>query len=542
MCCSQLTWAGIVIKQAKTKNSTNVMKEVIPTTKHPKLMQKVKTTTTTLKPEVETVKPFDEDLDGRSAFINNQYVADEDPITDDTPPLYEILQQQMESVLSNTGNNVQVYPDTAQLKAIMEEGEDNEGDKQKPPGKPIFSYDMHQFDEYDEEDTGVEDTTDTEEQPDNCEDTEESLTDNDDVSPQASNAYQNLLQNNYGPSTLAQNSQQNNPNNRGENSYDSPNSYDSSNYAALSNSNRESSYNNYQQSPQGHAIQDSHGQSKPLNQHQTIHKSSQSSAEQTKTKPSTGKIPTSQSQKSPYNNNEEHAKPLVQNKQTNEKPSSSNNNPKPQQSTKPHRHSSKSPQNSKKPNKTPIQNSSSNQNTPQGNTSPDIKKTVQNNHKIINNGNSISPAVPNSTYGNSNPALLSTPNSSNSVPNPSNGNLNPSTLLPSNTSSLSPPYPNSSYGSLNSSPLSALNTLHDNPNPALTSPFSTTSETNKFPNTDPRRRLTFRTVSSSTQFVSTPLADLMFKFSIGMSKPSRSGNDKANNQAQIYNKNDLEKS
>ncbi|XP_049314807.1 mediator of RNA polymerase II transcription subunit 13 [Bactrocera dorsalis] len=44
------------------------------------------------------------ELDGRSAYINNQYVADEAPLSynDTSPPLYQFLQEQMEQILASS--------------------------------------------------------------------------------------------------------------------------------------------------------------------------------------------------------------------------------------------------------------------------------------------------------------------------------------------------------------------------------------------------------------------------------------------------------
>ncbi|XP_017840306.1 ataxin-2 homolog [Drosophila busckii] len=56
----------------------------------------------------------EEDLDGRSAYVNNQFVPNEPvELVDDeqNAPLYEILQKQMEQVLANTAPDVALYKD-----------------------------------------------------------------------------------------------------------------------------------------------------------------------------------------------------------------------------------------------------------------------------------------------------------------------------------------------------------------------------------------------------------------------------------------------
>lgn len=55
--------------------------------------------------EGRAVTPIDtKELDGRSAYINNQYVADEAPLSynDTSPPLYQFLQEQMEQILASS--------------------------------------------------------------------------------------------------------------------------------------------------------------------------------------------------------------------------------------------------------------------------------------------------------------------------------------------------------------------------------------------------------------------------------------------------------
>ncbi|KAH8306940.1 hypothetical protein KR044_001447, partial [Drosophila immigrans] len=74
----------------------------------------------------------DEDLDGRSAYVNNQFVPNEPvELLDDeqNAPLYEILQKQMEQVLAATGPDVPIYEDDKAKRQRL----------QQPPNKPLFT-------------------------------------------------------------------------------------------------------------------------------------------------------------------------------------------------------------------------------------------------------------------------------------------------------------------------------------------------------------------------------------------------------------------
>ncbi|EDV97945.1 uncharacterized protein LOC6558108 [Drosophila grimshawi] len=78
------------------------------------------------------VLDVDEDLDARSAYINNQFVPSEPiDLTDDeqSAPLYEILQKQMEQVLAGTGSDVPIY----------EEDKTKQKRVQQVPKKPLFT-------------------------------------------------------------------------------------------------------------------------------------------------------------------------------------------------------------------------------------------------------------------------------------------------------------------------------------------------------------------------------------------------------------------
>ncbi|KAH8371861.1 hypothetical protein KR093_009126, partial [Drosophila rubida] len=74
----------------------------------------------------------EEDLDGRSAYVNNQFVPNEPvELLDDeqNAPLYEILQKQMEQVLAATGPDVPIYEDDKSKRQRP----------QQPPNKPLFN-------------------------------------------------------------------------------------------------------------------------------------------------------------------------------------------------------------------------------------------------------------------------------------------------------------------------------------------------------------------------------------------------------------------
>ncbi|TDG44003.1 hypothetical protein AWZ03_009552 [Drosophila navojoa] len=75
---------------------------------------------------------LEEDLDGRSAYVNNQFVpSDPVELLDDeqNTPLYEILQKQMEQVLASSGPDVPIYEDDKTKRQRV----------QPPPNKPIFT-------------------------------------------------------------------------------------------------------------------------------------------------------------------------------------------------------------------------------------------------------------------------------------------------------------------------------------------------------------------------------------------------------------------
>lgn len=504
----------------KSKNSTITSKESNSTTKQPKQHKSkttTSTTTTTSKPELETTTlPADLDLDGRSAYINNQYVPDaEEPLPDTSPPLYELLQQQMETVLSNTGSNIQVYNnDSPQMKESL----DNVGSEtQKPPGKPLFAYDLGQFDDYDEEEEGNEYVGEGDYIPDNCEDTQESLGDNDNVGGgYASNLP--VLQHNYGQGNV-----ENKP-------------YDSSNYAPQVNTNSASLYssqnptkpnenqNNYNtqtNSNQGsnyvnNKPQNNYGSTlvtQQYNQHNINSKPAHKTS--TKPKPSTTQNNYGQYQNPPQTNPTNNYGQYTQN--NNQKPQT---NQKPSNNQRPQYNSGKTTQNSyntQKPSAT-------------GNSKP-YSKTSQQNTKPIYNKPALALNNNKPSYGNNYPSTTSSNinynfNNSESLTS-AYGSFNPLTTSSSpyttgQTHSLNPSLsPNFSYGSTNTE---------------NSSPFSTTSGyQGKYPNAQ-KRHLMFRTVSSSTQYVATPLADLMFKFSIGMAKPSKlANNNSVNNQAQVFN-------
>ncbi|XP_023178414.2 uncharacterized protein LOC111604547 [Drosophila hydei] len=80
----------------------------------------------------QDILDLDEDLDGRSAYVNNQFVpSDPVDLLDDeqNTPLYEILQKQMEQVLASTGPDVPIYEDEKTKRQRV----------QQPPNKPIFT-------------------------------------------------------------------------------------------------------------------------------------------------------------------------------------------------------------------------------------------------------------------------------------------------------------------------------------------------------------------------------------------------------------------
>ncbi|XP_030570102.1 uncharacterized protein LOC115769434 [Drosophila novamexicana] len=80
----------------------------------------------------QDISDVDDDLDGRSAYVNNQFVPSEPvELVDDeqNTPLYEILQKQMEQVLAATGPDVPIYEDEKSKRQRV----------QHPPNKPLFT-------------------------------------------------------------------------------------------------------------------------------------------------------------------------------------------------------------------------------------------------------------------------------------------------------------------------------------------------------------------------------------------------------------------
>ena len=453
MCCCQQISAGLGAKTGKTKNSTIAAKDLTATTKHPKVMHKVKvatssttTTSTTEKPELETttLPNVDLDLDGRSAYINNQYISDAELTEQDTSsPLYELLQKQMETVLANKGGKLELYTvNSPQMKESLDE----------LTQKPLFAYDVAQFDDYDDE----EDTSE-EYMPDNCEDTQESLKDND-----SSGNQQNLL-NNYGQPL-------------GDSIQAKPNKpYDSSNYGPQTAQVTSSTYNS--------------------GQNTYIHKKPNNKATQ---KPQTTKTKTSlyqQSQQSSNQNAYDQAKPSEQYIQKDQETKEQNSN-KQQQST--NQNQQQISYNTPKPSLTKPQTQHSKPKPVYTTLNQKLQTSSFQNSVDHNNQNFTNLQIRN-PYLSRLPTLI--------------------TSAPVN-------------------PILASNFLYGNANTPSLSPFSSTSSTTTSSATaQQKRHLTFRTVASSTQYVSSPLADLMFKFSIGMAKPANSNSARnfGDNPAQIYN-------
>ncbi|XP_022216963.2 uncharacterized protein LOC111070604 [Drosophila obscura] len=103
----------------------------------------------------EDVLDLDEDLDGRSAYVNNQFVPSEPvELVDDeqNAPLYEILQKQMEQVLASTGPNDPVY----------EHRDKQDRRDQQPPNRPppLFTSNHPNDAEVDDDYEDEEDRTD----------------------------------------------------------------------------------------------------------------------------------------------------------------------------------------------------------------------------------------------------------------------------------------------------------------------------------------------------------------------------------------------
>lgn len=95
------------------------------------------------KGDHETLALDDEDLDGRSAYVNNQYVPN-DPVElhdEQNAPLYEILQKQMEQVLAATGPDVPIYEDDKSKRQR----------EQQLPNKPLFNSQNNEAEEADDD-------------------------------------------------------------------------------------------------------------------------------------------------------------------------------------------------------------------------------------------------------------------------------------------------------------------------------------------------------------------------------------------------------
>lgn len=95
------------------------------------------------KGDHETIALDDDDLDGRSAYVNNQYVPN-DPVElndEQNAPLYEILQKQMEQVLAATGPDVPIYEDDKSKRQR----------EQQLPNKPLFTNQNNEAEEADDD-------------------------------------------------------------------------------------------------------------------------------------------------------------------------------------------------------------------------------------------------------------------------------------------------------------------------------------------------------------------------------------------------------
>ncbi|KAH8408068.1 hypothetical protein KR222_008823, partial [Zaprionus bogoriensis] len=82
------------------------------------------------KQEQDAIEAED-DLDGRSAYVNNQFVPNDAVELNDeqNAPLYEILQKQMEQVLAASGPDVPIYEDDKSKRQR----------EQQLPNKPLFT-------------------------------------------------------------------------------------------------------------------------------------------------------------------------------------------------------------------------------------------------------------------------------------------------------------------------------------------------------------------------------------------------------------------
>ncbi|CAD7005997.1 uncharacterized protein LOC101459870 [Ceratitis capitata] len=102
------------------------------------------------------------ELDGRSAYINNQYVADEEPLSynDTSPPLYQFLQERMEQILAsslpgeyhletNAGNKESTATSGAVGKEMTNNGYGMPA-LQNSINSPVFAYGGTNFEEDDD--------------------------------------------------------------------------------------------------------------------------------------------------------------------------------------------------------------------------------------------------------------------------------------------------------------------------------------------------------------------------------------------------------
>ncbi|EDW73223.1 uncharacterized protein Dwil_GK17442 [Drosophila willistoni] len=138
----------------------------------------------------------EEDLDGRSAYVNNQFIPN-DPVElgddEQNAPLYEILQKQMEQVLASTGPDVPIYEqknDEAKPPRAASGG----AAQQLPTRPPLFSQqiqnDAELDDDYDDEQDAADQIYGDAEKPDPASTSDEE----DQESPQAETGYQSAPQ------------------------------------------------------------------------------------------------------------------------------------------------------------------------------------------------------------------------------------------------------------------------------------------------------------------------------------------------------------
>ncbi|XP_030387440.1 cell wall protein DAN4 [Scaptodrosophila lebanonensis] len=94
------------------------------------------------------------DLDGRSAYVNNQYISNDSD--EQNEPLYEILQKQMEQVLASNGPDVPIYAEP-----IPKDDKEKHQRLQQMPNKNIYAHiNVAETEDYQEvEDTETDDAT-----------------------------------------------------------------------------------------------------------------------------------------------------------------------------------------------------------------------------------------------------------------------------------------------------------------------------------------------------------------------------------------------